>query len=294
MWSDLPMSHDFGNYKFTQWQSIFFGRTHTPSYFIFILLSLLLSCEFTHKDKWTSKQCFPWVVLTLSSLDSNSHTSPSTSSMVALLGQTKKKAIKYQTSVHEVRLHMFWLEEYSKCVILNSLIWYATQPSTCPLCHHQVEQCTPDTWPTLYTVFSLSAVQTCRLTARTVKLMVQLLLIGVGGLGRIVIGYHSQFLPKYSHLSKLCKLKCVHSIYILDFTILAVPCCISTIFHLYTLTIWGHWRFRYCTFNLKKQQQTAYTSPHTFLISFVRHRIFPFFMHPLLTSLLFVYCESYS
>lgn len=37
------------------------------------------------------KKCFSWVVLTLSSLDSNSHTSPSTSSMVALWGEESQK-----------------------------------------------------------------------------------------------------------------------------------------------------------------------------------------------------------
>lgn len=37
------------------------------------------------------KKCFSWVVLTLSSLDSNSHTSPSTSSMVALWGEESQR-----------------------------------------------------------------------------------------------------------------------------------------------------------------------------------------------------------
>lgn len=190
MWCDPPMSNGFGNYKFTQRQSIFFGRTHTHSYFIFRTQSSLLSCKFTYKDKWTSKQCFPWVVLTLSSLDSNSHTSPSTSSMVALLGQTKKKPLNIRQVFTRWGFTCFDLKN-TRSVL--SLIWYATQPSTCPLCHHQVEQYTPDTWLTLYTVFSLSAGQTCRLTASTAALMVQLLLIGFGGLGRIVVGYHSRF-----------------------------------------------------------------------------------------------------
>lgn len=48
------------------------------------------SCQLTHENKWTIRQCFSWVVLTLSSLDSNSHTSPSTSSMVALREETKQ------------------------------------------------------------------------------------------------------------------------------------------------------------------------------------------------------------
>lgn len=53
----------------------------------------LCSRKFTQKNKWTINQCCSWVVLTLSSLDSNSHTSPSTSSMVALWGQKVKKKI---------------------------------------------------------------------------------------------------------------------------------------------------------------------------------------------------------
>lgn len=80
-------SKSFSNNTFNQW--------HTPIQSILHTQRGLQSWEFTHKDEWRSQPCFPWVGLTLSSLDSSSHTSPSTSSMVALLRKTKRKTLKF-------------------------------------------------------------------------------------------------------------------------------------------------------------------------------------------------------